>query len=205
MNRKIEKRTFELQKTISQTELLGLKNQINPHFFYNVLNFLYSQSLQSFDKLSDPILTLSEMMRYSIIENLENNKVLLENEIGYLQNFIKLENLQNDGNKKIKLNVLGNPQYRRIIPLCLVPFIENIYRYAEIDNRKEYLIVTLEIHEEKISLSSIYRKNKNVMEAIVNEDFYKIKQNIITKYSSKCSVEFNFKNQVYTFLCTISL
>ena len=198
-------RRFELQKTISQTELLGLKNQINPHFFYNVLNFLYSQSLQSFHKLSDPILTLSEMMRYSIIESFDNEKVSLESEIKYLQNFIKLENIQNDGNKKIRLNIIGNPQYRRIIPLCLVPFIENIYKYSKVNSKVTFINVTLEIDKEEINISSSYEKEENILEEIIFEDFYKIKQDIITKYSNNCYVESNLQGQFYTFLCTISL
>ena len=204
-NRKAEIRTYELQKTISQTELLVLKNQINPHFFYNILNFLYSQSLQSFRKLSNPILTLSEMMRYSITEGFENDKVSLENEINYLQNFIKLENLQNNRNAKIRLSVVGNPQYRRITPLCLVPLIENIYRYSEINNKEEYINAILEIHEDKLNFSSKYKKKSNVIKELIEDDSNKIKQELISKYSNNSQVQFNLMGQFYTLSCTISL
>ena len=49
-------------------ELSSLKNQINPHFFFNTLNNLYALSLEKSDETPLVILKLSEMMRYTIYD-----------------------------------------------------------------------------------------------------------------------------------------
>ena len=87
-----ERKLNNLKKVVLSSQLLGLKNQINPHFFYNILNFFYAQSLPLSSKLSYSILKLAEMMRYAIRENNEEEKVSLEQEINYIRNYIDLEN-----------------------------------------------------------------------------------------------------------------
>ena len=47
-----------------QTELMHLKNQINPHFFFNTLNNLYGLAIEKSDLTQEIIYKLSQMMRF---------------------------------------------------------------------------------------------------------------------------------------------
>ena len=82
---KEHKRVSDLKKTQLQTELLFLRSQISPHFFFNTLNNLYSLSLVNSNKTSKVILKLSELMRYLLYET-KKNKQSLEKEILCIQN-----------------------------------------------------------------------------------------------------------------------
>ncbi len=74
-----------------------LKAQINPHFLHNTLNFLYAKSLPYSSELSEGILTLSEIMRYSLEkEEDRGGKVLLTKEIEHVNNVIKIQQLRFD-------------------------------------------------------------------------------------------------------------
>ncbi|MEM6722499.1 MAG: histidine kinase, partial [Bacteroidota bacterium] len=55
-----------LKKEKTTTELNWLKQQINPHFFFNTLNNLYALSLTKDEQTPEVILQLSELMRYVI-------------------------------------------------------------------------------------------------------------------------------------------
>ena len=59
---------FRLKNEKAKTELLHLKSQVNPHFFFNTLNNLYGLVGTDTKKAQELILKLSDMMRYSIYE-----------------------------------------------------------------------------------------------------------------------------------------
>ncbi|MGK0308142.1 MAG: two-component system sensor histidine kinase AlgZ [Urechidicola sp.] len=54
---------FRLKNEKSKTELLHLKSQVNPHFFFNTLNNLYGLVGTDTKKAQELILKLSELMR----------------------------------------------------------------------------------------------------------------------------------------------
>ncbi|PZR02449.1 MAG: hypothetical protein DI539_27670 [Flavobacterium psychrophilum] len=54
---------LRLKKEKTQAELMHLKSQVNPHFFFNTLNNLYGLVEQDTAKAQQLILKLSDMMR----------------------------------------------------------------------------------------------------------------------------------------------
>jgi len=84
---------IELKNEKAKTELVHLQSQVNPHFFFNVLNNLYGLVKQDSQKAQDLILRLSDMMRYSIYEG-QKDIVKLEDEVAYLKNFIDLHHMR---------------------------------------------------------------------------------------------------------------
>ncbi len=81
------------EKLYLETELNFLKTQINPHFFFNTLNNLYSLALNRSEQTPEVILKLSDLMSYMLYESNEA-RVSLEKEINYLQNYLDLEKLR---------------------------------------------------------------------------------------------------------------
>ena len=78
------KRQKEIETENRTTELNFLKSQLNPHFFFNSLNTIYSLSISKSDKTSEAILNLSELMRYMLIDKKDNSidrKVRLVDEL----------------------------------------------------------------------------------------------------------------------------
>ena len=87
------KSILALKNENAKTELLHLKSQVNPHFFFNMLNNLYGLVGTDAKKAQDLILKLSDMMRYSIYEG-EKEFVTLEEEVEYLKNYIELHKMR---------------------------------------------------------------------------------------------------------------
>ena len=77
------KSIIKLRNEKAKTELMHLKSQVNPHFFFNMLNNLYGLVDSDAKKAQKLILKLSDMMRYSIYEG-ERETVLLSEEISHL-------------------------------------------------------------------------------------------------------------------------
>ena len=117
----------ETEKKIS--ELNFLKAQLNPHFFFNSLNTIFSLAIQKSDKTSVAVLNLSDLMRYMLYET-DKEQVRLQEELLYIENYIELQKLRLTGNNKIKFEVVGNPQGIAIPPLLFICFVENAFKHG---------------------------------------------------------------------------
>ncbi|SDK52923.1 GHKL domain-containing protein [Pedobacter sp. ok626] len=88
-------RIAELKNITLRMELNELRNQINPHFFFNMLNGIKALIRTDPEKANLVIMKLSEFLRYQIYENNEA-QTLLSSEIIFLSNFLDLEMLRRD-------------------------------------------------------------------------------------------------------------
>ncbi|MBD2701171.1 histidine kinase [Spirosoma sp. BT702] len=112
-----------------QAEVNFLRSQVNPHFLFNILNNLYALTLKKSDLAPDMVLKLSEMMEYMLYDS-DDEKVPLEKEIGYLQNYIELEKIRCGDHSDIALQINGQPNGQAIAPLLLLPLIENAFKHG---------------------------------------------------------------------------
>ncbi len=112
----------------TESELQLLKSQINPHFLFNTLNNIYSTNLEDQEKANNIILELADILRYQ----LESNKkplTPLANEIHSLENYISLEKIR-VRDCVVHLEKSGDFEAVEIVPLLLLPFIENAFKYG---------------------------------------------------------------------------
>jgi sensor histidine kinase YesM len=130
-----------------QTEANFLRAQINPHFLQNTLNFLYAQSLTGkTENLSEGILLLSDMMRYSLQNQGDSNaRVPLRDEIQHLDNYVAINQLRFGGSLQIRLSKTGESDDLKIIPLVLLTLLENAFKHGELNDAAHPLTVSLEV------------------------------------------------------------
>ncbi len=126
-----EYKTLRAEKT--QAELAFLKSQVNPHFLYNTLNYLYAQAYPVSEKLADAILKLSDMMRYMLHDS-PDGKVELQKEVEYLRSFIDIFRLRFEDRFFVDFNLEGQVNGQRISSLVLIPFVENAFKHGVADD-----------------------------------------------------------------------
>ncbi len=148
----------EKEKQRIQFEQAFIRAQINPHFLYNVLSFLYSEALEYSEKMAESIYILSDIMRYSLQpETNINSKVPLEKEINYVQNFIKLNQFRFNNQLQITLKVLGRTNGIEISPMILMTFIENIFKHAELRDAENPAVIEMVVKNNQLFF---YSRNK---------------------------------------------
>jgi sensor histidine kinase YesM len=124
-----QKRVAALEKMQSDTELLFLRSQISPHFFFNTLNNIYSLSIEKSEKTPRIILKLSELMRYLLYET-KTKRQSLEKEIICIQNYLDLERIRYGELLKINMNISGDILDKKIAPILLLSFVENAFKHG---------------------------------------------------------------------------
>jgi hypothetical protein len=120
---------YSLETEKLKLELNHLKSQVQPHFFFNTLNNMYSLSVQSSPKTPQMITDLSGIMRYVLYET-RNEKVSLQQEVDFIKSYINLENLRHDKSDIIDFSIQGNVEEVDIEPLLFLPLIENTFKHA---------------------------------------------------------------------------
>ncbi|BAO77378.1 sensor histidine kinase [Winogradskyella sp. PG-2] len=121
------KTKIEVQK--NKTELESLKNQLNPHFLFNSLNSIYSLTVKKSNDAPEAVIMLSELMRYMLYKA-NDNKVLLKDELQYIENYIKLQRIRIAKNENVKMNIRGAITTQKISPLLFISYIENAFKYG---------------------------------------------------------------------------
>lgn len=122
------KRILEREKL--KAELSALKHQVHPHFLFNVLNGLYGMAYKNDDEeTAEGIAKLSNMMRYMIYES-DSELVPLARELDYISNYVDIQRLRIDENVNLEYIIEGNPDEKKIVPMILIPFIENAFKYG---------------------------------------------------------------------------
>ena len=119
----------ELEKSKIQAELSFLKSQIHPHFLFNSLNSIYFLALSKDDKASKTILSLSDFLRFVIIES-ESDFIPLEKEIKMLEEYLNLQSLRTTEKVELQFIKDGDFDNYSIMPLTFIPFVENAFKFG---------------------------------------------------------------------------
>lgn len=111
------------------TELSFLKSQVNPHFFFNTLNNIYSLAIVRSEKTAPAVMKLSSIMRYILTET-QRDLVPLRNEVDFIHNFIELQQVRLTDKVELKFSAEGDIDTLVVAPLLFIPFVENAFKYG---------------------------------------------------------------------------
>ena len=124
----LQKKMAELAKDKAEAELNFLKSQINPHFLFNSLNSVYFLIDKNNPDARQALHKFSDMLRYQLYEA-NGEKIPIEKEIDYLQDYVHLQQLRKDENYKVQFNCSQEVKNFSIEPLLLIPFVENAFKH----------------------------------------------------------------------------
>lgn len=144
-----EQKMIKAEAEKAQAELSFLKAQINPHFLFNTLNNIYALSVTDSKHTSESIMKLSNIMRY-VTDEVTENQVSLQSEVGCINDYIDLQRLRLGKKTKLTFDVSGNIGHKKIAPLVLMTFIENVFKYGISKHEAAEINIRLEGGEDNI-------------------------------------------------------
>ena len=113
------------------TEQKLLRSQMTPHFIFNSLSVLQGMILNNEDKKAVSYLSkFSKLLRITL-ENSRDKTVLLSEEITAVENYLALQNLENEAYLyNINVDLTIDTTSFKIPPMLIQPFIENAIEHA---------------------------------------------------------------------------
>lgn len=162
-------RGAEIALSKSTADLQFLRSQINPHFLFNVLNTIYATALLDGSKrTANAIQMLGDMMRFMLDDN-HLDFIPLSSEISYLQNYIALQKLRIQDSDEIDISekFTVDSCTHAIIPMLLIPFVENAFKHGINSNEKSWINILLTCDDNSIRFrvkNSIHKDDANDLE-----------------------------------------
>lgn len=133
-----------------ESELEHLRYQLQPHFFFNSLNNIYSLIEISPTRAQDTVLGLSKLMRYLLYET-KHKEVDLAHEISFLTNYIKLMEIRQSDKTTTKFSFPEVEENKYFIaPLLFIPMIENAYKHGVSATRPSLIYFGLDLKEDHL-------------------------------------------------------
>lgn len=143
----LQRQLLATEKEKVQIELKALKAQINPHFFFNTLNGIYSMSLARDERLPATVLQLSQLMRYFLYES-GTDLVPLEKEWQVFEDYIALQKIRSAANLNLQQEVEGEIGKQMIAPLLLVTFLENAFKHgAPVSKETSFIRIHMKVQQ----------------------------------------------------------
>jgi two-component system LytT family sensor kinase len=196
----------QLEKKLIDSENAYLKSQINPHFLFNTLNFLYNTALQTAEHLSKPIMLLSDIMRYALTETPKTGKVDLLDEIEQIYSLIDLNQYRFDQNLQLTFDVHGDNRNLKILPLLLLTPVENIFKYADLNDENYPARILLKINGKHLYFSIQNRKVKRIASSISSGVGMKnLQLRLEAHYAGKFNLQVTDNNEEYKFVLQLTL
>lgn len=195
---------IRLKNEKAKTELLHLKSQVNPHFFFNTLNNLYGL-MEKNSKERQMVLKLSDMMRYSIYEG-QKDWVSLENELNYLQNYIELQEIRYHKKSDVQFtHQVNNPQ-AKIMPLLFIILLENAYKHG-LENLAENAYIHMNLTESEHKVNFEIENNFETTQNSNHEGIglVNLKRRLALVYPKKHTLSFDFDTNTYKVKLSIKL
>jgi two-component system LytT family sensor kinase len=137
----------DLMRQHAESQLEGLRNQVNPHFLFNSLNTLIYLIPEDAGKAVRFVQQLSKVYRY-VLESRDARNIPLREELEFLQSYVFLQKERFGENLQVEFRRLEEINNVTIVPLSLQILFENAIKHNVISSEKP---LRIEMFIEKLS------------------------------------------------------
>lgn len=141
-------RIDELQSMTLQSELQFLRNQINPHFLFNMLNNANVLIRKNPAEASQVLFKLEDLLRYQINDS-SCERVSLSSDIHFLNDYLNLEKIRRDKFTYILVKE-GEINRVQLPPLLFIPFVENAVKHNFDSENPSYVHLSFIVCDERL-------------------------------------------------------
>jgi LytS/YehU family sensor histidine kinase len=141
--------TEQLKRSFKQSQLQGLKSQVNPHFLFNSLNTLSCLICEDEEKAEKFLNEMTKVYRY-MLRSEDEQLVTVETELKFIESYHYL--LQSRFGEGLQLNIHVNEKVReKLLPaLSLQVLIENAFTQNTISKNSPLLLDIGSCNEDRV-------------------------------------------------------
>lgn len=193
LEKTILKKTIDnqvLENNLVQSQNNYLRSQINPHFLFNTLNFIYNDARKKAPIAADAIMNLAEMMRYALKRPEVSDMVLIKEEIEQIEYLIQIHNLRTAGAINLKLDIEGDLTGIKFPPLILLTLTENMFKHGHISHPTQSAHIQIVYKDNVLNLSTINMINNTKAKVSTNVGLENIQKRLDSFYKDNYTFTF---------------
>lgn len=146
-----------LQTALIRSQNAFLKAQINPHFLFNTLNYVYNSVRKTSGRAAEAILSLSHMMRYALQSEDEHQQAELLEEIQQVEHLLHIHRIRQESRLRVALHYGPNLAGIRFIPLVLITLVENMFKHGDLNGAGEPAAITVTYQADELKITTVNR------------------------------------------------
>jgi LytS/YehU family sensor histidine kinase len=171
------KETEAIKKTFSQSQLMGLKSQVNPHFLFNSLNSLSSLIAEDEKEAEMFLNEMSKVYRY-MLRGDDEQLVPLQTELKFISSYTYLLGMRYGQSLQVHTAINETDLQKLVAPLSLQVLIENAFTQNTMSKAKPLLITICSKGNNEIMVQN----NRQPKILSKNIDLEIELDNLVTKY-----------------------
>ncbi|MCB0547280.1 MAG: histidine kinase [Phaeodactylibacter sp.] len=153
--------TEQLKRENIESQLEGLKSQVNPHFLFNSLNTLTYIIPEDPDKAVHFVQKLSKVYRY-ILEIRDKKLISLEEELSFLHAYLFLVLERFGDNLRADIRVPDDALNLQLVPLSLQILFENVVKHNIISEERPLQVELWVENNRLIVRNNLQRKRQSM-------------------------------------------
>lgn len=175
-----------LEKEKTEAELNALKHQINPHFLFNSLSFIYAKVIKIDKETADSILMLANIMRYALGKSTRvDGTVNIMDELEHMKNVIEINQRRHNHQLNIHYDEQIDDQSTSIVPLVLITLVENAFKHGDLHDPVHALRIKIHTCMNELSFDISNKKGKGVKELSNGIGLQNISQQLSLTYGNR--------------------
>ena len=127
-NKILQNKILEGKLLLKQRELHYLKQQIHPHFLFNILNTVYAFALKKSEETPALVLKLSNLLDY-VLHQIEKPLVSIYDEVTYIESYIGLESIRFKDTVRLRFEKEIETD-KQVPPMLFMAYIENAFKHG---------------------------------------------------------------------------
>ncbi|MCB0586091.1 MAG: histidine kinase [Phaeodactylibacter sp.] len=151
----------QLKRENIESQLEGLKSQVNPHFLFNSLNTLTYIIPEDPEKAVQFVQKLSKVYRY-ILEIRDKKLITLKEELDFLHAYLFLIRERFDENFHANIQVPDEALSLNLVPLSLQILFENAVKHNIISDERP-LHITLWVENNRLAVRNNLQRKRQAM------------------------------------------
>jgi two-component system, LytTR family, sensor kinase len=171
------KETEKLNAAYKQSQLYGLKSQVNPHFLFNSLNSLSSLIQENEEKAETFLDEMSKVYRY-MLRNDEEQLVPLDTELKFLSSYMHLLKARYGDGLQLNIQISEEDRVKLLPPLTLQVMIENAFS-KNVVSKSNPLLIEISSGDNEMLIFITNIQPKAISDAV---DFEAGLDNLVKKY-----------------------
>ncbi len=212
-----QRSSYELQEKILSLELSTLRSNMNPHFVFNVMNFVQAMIVKSDQKKALKATSELAHLNRLFLETTNKEVITLKEELNLARKYINLEKLRFEQDKTFDFSISTEksivPEQWALPPLILQPLLENAVKHGVLllgNTPGKIKIIILQIAPNEIDIiiqnSGLEKEFKRISgtglgQRLVAERIQLFNRKFINQYFATFSA--NFDGKLYNCHITI--
>lgn len=196
------KATQVLKDSLNELEVKSIRQQLSPHFTFNILNNLQFLIQKDKEEALKLLSQYSKILRYYVYES-QNKAILLCDEISFLKAYLELEKDRLKDEAKVDVNISIMPDNLKIAPFILSTFVENSFKHLAVDNKWISVLIHYEENQLYMNVQNTYERKVNNQKSQQGIGLEQVKKRLILIYPDQHTLELNVKEDVFSVILKI--